>query len=725
MQNIENVVATDDVSVARQKIQSGPVPAWVQPLAVDYQFKSPKTTPVTQLLSSVQVHAERRENHVHYAIRLENMEAVQHHSQWRFEFEPKTQTVTLHQLQIVRDGQPINHLDLAKARYLQREEGLEKFVIHGWFTLLLILEDVRPGDVLECAYTIQTAPRFLTNNSSYFYGLPVNQAVGQYYFTVRFQPARPMRWKSVAPEFKPVETQLGELSHWEWSGQVTEVGEPEVNTPFWHIASQWLQVSDLPDWQTISAALAELWHAEVAGDDISEMVREITENNATLPDRIESAIRLVQDDCRYLSVNLELGGHIPTASSVVLRRRYGDCKDLSFLLVRILQALGVTSARPLLVNSFLRQTVGELLPSPTLFNHAIVEFAVDGQRRWVDTTLHNQGGGPFKRNIPNFALALPLVPGGAELVSAPQASEVVNAYELREHLLLDTTGQPSLLAVTLVISGVQADLFRGQFKQTSVEEVAKQREQSIANRYGKAIRTGSLQYRDEREENRFALVETFEVTPLLAPHPNANMCRVQMPTGWVGGILPMPKKEPRTRPFALPNPCLVFYTFDVDTSAIQSMRIENPVQEFNEDPVEFKRTAKGGQGFFLTTLRLNIREDFVAAGQVQKFGHAVEAIVAAANRELYVQRGFPRNRPRSGFGELPAKLTLQSTAKAAASDKCIQPPPLEPSMRRHRHRSSSSRMTTSRSGGMPPHLWWWIIGMVGFMLIRLLIEATK
>jgi hypothetical protein len=720
MQTSENVIAADEMSAARQKIRQETAPEWVQPMTIDYQFKSPKTTPVTQLLSSVQIHAERRENYIHYALRLETMEAVQHHSQWRFEFEPKTQTVTLHQLQIVRDGQPINHLDLAKARYLQREESLEKFVIHGWYTLLLILEDVRPGDVLECAYTIQTAPRFLTNNSSYFYGLPVNQAIGKYYFTVRFLPARTMRWKSVAPEFKPVETQVGELNHWEWSGQVTEVGELEVNTPCWHIATHWLQVSDLPDWQTVSTALAELWHAEAADDDISEVVREITASNAELPDRIESAIRLVQDECRYLSVNLELGGHIPTAPSVVLRRRYGDCKDLSFLLVRILQALGVTSARPLLVNSFLRQTIGELLPSPTLFNHAIVEFEVDGQRRWVDTTLHNQGGGPYNRNIPNFALGLPLETEGAQLVAAPKLTDVVNAYELREHLLLDTTGQPSLLAVTLVTSGVQADLFRAQFKQVGAEEIAKQREQSIANRYHKAKRTGTLKHQDERGENRFVMVETFEVTPLLAPHPNENMCRVQMPTSWVAGVLLLPPKTPRTRPFALPNPCQVHYTFDVDTSAIQSIKIEHPVQEYNEPPVEFKRTAKGGRGYFVATLKLNIREDFIAADRVQKFGQLVENIGNVANRELYILRGHSRNRPRAGFGELPAKIILQSTAKVEVPDDRVQPPPLKSSEHRRVH-----RQPTPPTGEISPRVKWWIVWIIVFILLRLLMTAMK
>ena len=39
---------------------------------------------------------------------------------------------------------------------MQREEGLDRFVIMGWFTLLMVLDDVRAGDILEFSYTIET-----------------------------------------------------------------------------------------------------------------------------------------------------------------------------------------------------------------------------------------------------------------------------------------------------------------------------------------------------------------------------------------------------------------------------------------------------------------------------------------------------------------------------------------------------------------------------------------
>ena len=41
------------------------------------------------------------------------------------------------------------------------EEGLEGLIIDGRVTLLRVLEDVRPGDILEICYTIEHRPRLL------------------------------------------------------------------------------------------------------------------------------------------------------------------------------------------------------------------------------------------------------------------------------------------------------------------------------------------------------------------------------------------------------------------------------------------------------------------------------------------------------------------------------------------------------------------------------------
>jgi transglutaminase-like putative cysteine protease len=102
------------------------------------------------------------------------------------------------------------------------------------------------------------------------------------------------------------------------------------------------------------------WEQATTDEAVAGLVEEVCDRETELLPRIEKALRLVQDEFRYLSVNLEHGGQIPTPPDLVARRRFGDCKDLSVLLVKILRRLGV-SAHAVLVNTAQRRSIAELL----------------------------------------------------------------------------------------------------------------------------------------------------------------------------------------------------------------------------------------------------------------------------------------------------------------------------------------------------------------------------
>src|ERR1017187_1963736 len=341
---------------AKSRVRNGPFPDWINSCAFDESFKPSNGAQITYLLIDNQIHAERHELFVHQVIRLETMEAVQHWSQWRLQFEPKRQLITLHSLKIRRGQNEIDQSNLDKAHFLQREEGLERFVIHGWFTLLMILEDVRPGDILDFAYTIESSSELFPNQGGHFFTLPQGMSVGQYHFAVQFADARQRKWKSSSVELSPVERRENGMTFWKWSGEKFIAPKLEVNTPSWHVGYLWIQVSDFDDWQTVVAGISKMWVAETDGSTIAELAKEIEGQESNLSRRIERAIRLVQDECRYLSVNLEFGGQVPTPPGAVAPRRYGDCKDLCFLLASLLGKLGVR-ARPVLVNTLLRNSV--------------------------------------------------------------------------------------------------------------------------------------------------------------------------------------------------------------------------------------------------------------------------------------------------------------------------------------------------------------------------------
>ncbi|HSY43459.1 MAG TPA: hypothetical protein VK811_06075, partial [Candidatus Acidoferrum sp.] len=380
------------------------------------------------------------------------------------------------------------------------------------------------------------------------------------------------------------------------------------------------------------------------------MAQKIAKEESSLPRLIDRAIRLVQDECRYLSVNLELGGQIPSPPGEVLRRRFGDCKDLSFLLSKLLSKLGVR-ARPILVNTLLRKAVRDFLPMPSLFNHVIVEIVVDGKRRWIDTTFKEQGGGAFNRYIPDYACGLPVDPEANVLIDSPNC-QVSSLFDLHEHILLDTRAGTSLMAVTLHSEGNQADQLRYQLKRHGMDEWSKQRLQTITNRYRNAKRAGAIKHHDDRDANIFVVVEVFEMEFQFAKHADLKKCAFSLPGKWLTTILPLPPEGKRRNPFQIPFPCQVNYVCDIDNPGIKNLRLKQPRVDLSNDFAVISRTDRGGFGHFTMRLALETKVDMVKPESIQEYTEFVLKVAETFNRVLNLARGYSRPVTPPGFGVL-------------------------------------------------------------------------
>jgi hypothetical protein len=444
----------DLLTLARSRVRIGSVPDWVTAATYSPEFTAKVRRAVTPLLLERQAHAELHEHHVHNALRLETIPAVQHHSQWRLEFAPKTEWVVLHTVRTRRGAVEREHLSLEKIQFLQREAGLEGFIIDGGITLLLLLEDVAVGDVLEFSYTIRSQPRLLPQNWGMLFELPLASEIGKHHFSVRHAATRQMKWKSYSQSLAPVVTvrkariggnlvtphsipapessrsvhlaqpfqgcgplapqsqgslassatlgfeaeslrdslkkvhgdhagssnvepprepltptlspsdgerekttahadereknaALNDEVELVWQGENVVTLEPEEGTPASEILYPWMQFSDCPDWQMVARAVAEAWPQQVQGDGLNKLLEEIRSASPELTGQVNQAIKTIQDGFRYLSVNVEYGGQIPAEPETVIRRRYGDCKDLALLLCRLLRgragSFGATS----------------------------------------------------------------------------------------------------------------------------------------------------------------------------------------------------------------------------------------------------------------------------------------------------------------------------------------------------------------------------------------------
>jgi transglutaminase-like putative cysteine protease len=459
-----------------------------------------------------------------------------------------------------------------------------------------------------------------------------------------------MQWRSSVPDWQPAEKQDNDEVLWIWTRDNYPGLQPEEDTPDWYIAHPWIQISDCPDWGTISAAFTEAWEEDEDDDAVRETAGEIAAGEGGILQQTERAIQMVQDEYRYLAVDWELDGQPPMEPGVVVRRRYGDCKDLSFLLLHLLKRLGV-QARLVLVNTVLRKSVAELLPAPGVFNHLLVEYQIRGETRWVDATLKRQGGGSLNRVIRDYGAGLPVAGPSSDLVEPPNGSVQSSVYELKESILLDTSGAWSWLAVVVAASGSHAEALRQELESEGLEALAKKRLRLCVDRFTSARRVGALEYRDDRAANEFFLAEIFEIKGFLTFDPKSKWYKLELPNDYAVNLLKVPDSGPRRTPFALPHPCNVVHTIELHSLALPPAVVQQ--RSIESEFLHFTRLRKTLAGNWTMTLTLSTLADAVPPESLDKHRNTIGEIREQSVWSILVPAGDPRPHQRGDFGALP------------------------------------------------------------------------
>jgi hypothetical protein len=691
---------------AKDHIQIGPVPGWVDSCPFRIDFKAGQAGDRTYLLFDQQINARLRQTYFHVALRLDTMQAVQDQSPWRLEFNPHHQQITLHSIKKWRGGAQCDHANLSSARVVDNEAaGLAP---QDRLALLLMLEDIRPGDVLEWCYTVESRTLLSPEYCACLFALPVGAPVGKFYFSLLFNPSRPMRWRSSVPEWQPVQKQSNGEHLWVWS-QDNYPGLPEEeNTPGWHIAHPWIQISDWPDWGTVAAAFDEAWKEAENDTAVREIAGEIAGGAGSILEQTDRAIQMVQDEYRHLTVHGELDGRSPTPPGIVARRRYGDPKDLSFLLMHVLKRLGVP-ARLVLVNIVSRKSIAEFLPAPGLFNHLLVEYQAGGQTSWVDPTLKGRGGNALNRVPGNYGAGLPIAAHSSQLSEPPASQDQSSVYELRESILLDTSGAWSRLAVVVAARGSHAEALRQELAGAGLEALAQKRLRLCAHRFTRAQRVGPMRYRDDRAANEFFLAEIFEIKDFLTLDPKTKSFKLALANDYSADLLTTPEAGPRRAPFALPHPCNIVHTIELHSVALPPAVVQQ--ESLDSDYLYFNRLRKTLAGFWTMQLTLSTLADAVPPESLEEHRKMIQKIRAQSAWSILLPAGDPRPDQRSDFGSLPESwdpsLSIPASSKsrlckaaphtAATPLPSSQPPTSKLKWRTRSHRRRGTKRAIRRS----------------------------
>ncbi len=105
------------------------------------------------------------------------------------------------------------------------------------------------------------------------------------------------------------------------------------------------------------------------------------------PDLVKALYDEVRDDIRYVSISIGTGGWVPHDAETVAEVRYGDCKDMTTLLISRLRQNGIESYPALLMTRDKGWTDVDF--PRRAFNHVIAVAIVDNDTVWMDPTCDN------------------------------------------------------------------------------------------------------------------------------------------------------------------------------------------------------------------------------------------------------------------------------------------------------------------------------------------------
>ncbi|WP_069947354.1 DUF3857 domain-containing transglutaminase family protein [Microbulbifer aggregans] len=534
------------------EVTVGPAPAWVVP---------PPAAPIDEVhsgavryqLSNSQVFHRGTQKQYYQQLVMEplNQQGVQEVSELNFEFYPSYEQLVVHEISIYRDGVKTNRLQVEAFKLFQTEEELDSKLYSERWRALYILEDIRPGDIITYAYTVDGSNPIFERSD--FGSLPLNwgAAVGQRH--VRVISDKPIRYRFNNAEV-PVATANTEHG-FEYLIDLHRVPAipAESQFPHWHEPQNYFQYTGYSNWREVSDWALGLYDIDRALPDAMKASLDQWRADLGVLGAVNRAVRLVQEDIRYFGIELGINSHLPRTPQETLNKRYGDCKDKALLMTAMLDHLGVESY-PALVSASRREAIDDDLPSPNAFDHVINLIRIDGHEYWVDGTASAQGADIRNKGHFDYERALVVRPGSRTLVTiaTPSDDRSTLTAATEERFAIDAGANTANLTIQSTFNRLKAEQARQYFRSLDQRQVNSNHANFLAQYYPGVQSTGDVTFTDDLEQNRMVVTEAYQIDRV-APLISARRIFTLYGSS-IASYLFKPEERIRHSPLALPHP---------------------------------------------------------------------------------------------------------------------------------------------------------------------------
>lgn len=405
-----------------KKLHIDKEPSWITVNKLDYTNTSldgDAEDGYFDLAYEKQVSLLTEERYYKKAVKILSAAGVENASEVSVNFDPSYEQLTFHNVKILRDGKLLNKLELSKFKTIQQEKDLDMHMYDGSLTSFLLLDDVRKGDVIEYSYTLKGFNPIFKGKYADTYDCQFSVPIGNLYYKLIVPAAMHISLKNNNTKTTPFVDRQPDKTTFEWKQVNVAALHLETKTPGWYDPYASVSVSEYSNWKEVSDWAVELFPRNPSlSPGLNKKINEIRTSCATDEERILAALHFVQDDIRYMGIEMGTGSHKPSAPDKIFAQRFGDCKDKSYLMCCMLNAMNI-DASPILINTVAKRMLNDRLPAANIFDHVTVQVKSGGKVRYFDPTISLQRGPIDNIAYPNYQTGLVINEATTALINIP------------------------------------------------------------------------------------------------------------------------------------------------------------------------------------------------------------------------------------------------------------------------------------------------------------------
>jgi len=377
------------------------------------------------------------DTHTHYHYQrvqeYRTKKAIEQAGEIEVDFLPHYQQLVIHRVNITRQGEVLNKLQTSHYFVSETVRSNADQLHSGPGQIRIVFNDLHPGDILDFSYSVIGVRPSMTQE--FTVSMPLTTCYPLMYRRLMvFKPiSKKLHWKASGGTYTYNSINVALLPGYDalcFTAEPKYLAHKTEGIPLQHAPESIVFITDRQSWSDVVSTVSKDYQvSEETRDYLRTTIMSPLLKLNSVEDQIVACLDYVQRRIRYVSFNEPVHFRRPYPVEQTIENGFGDCKNKSFLLVAMLEVVGV-EAFAALVNSTSPDYPSHTLPTGSAFNHVVVFIFYQEKAYWVDPTYEGEEGNLDIRGTVTRGDALVLSPLAQDLVRIN--SDQISCTSVRE-----------------------------------------------------------------------------------------------------------------------------------------------------------------------------------------------------------------------------------------------------------------------------------------------------